>query len=260
MMKIRLPNFLYPKYETELIRLGKKNDGGYSISSESLYNTEYLFSFGINDDFSFEEDFYNKAKAKTKVKIKAYDFVVSWKFFIRQFINGDIRSLIKYIKHKYFFKGNDKIHIKKYIVPIGSKNIFPYFAEDKITDINSILLNNQSDNLFFKIDIEGSEYRILNQLIENESRLSGLAIEFHDCDLHKDKIKNFIENFKLQLVHIHVNNADFIDPDGFPRALELTFSPPKFNKENLNNHKKFPTLIDQPNNLLSKDYIIEFYD
>ena len=73
--------------------------------------------------------------------------------------------------------------------------------------------------------------------------MTGLVIEFHDCDLNFDKIKNFIEHFELQIVHIHVNNWDYISKDFFPRCIEFTFSPPKFNKKSTDENKKYPTIL-----------------
>ena len=129
--------------------------------------------------------------------------------------------------------------------------------EDSIDDLNT-MLTESSSNSFFKIDIEGSEYRILDQLIKHASSMTGLVMELHNCDLHIDRIKNFIENFDLQLIHIHVNNYCRISPKKIPYTIEVTFSPKKFNKKITSDLKKFPTSLDQPNNNLFEDYIVEF--
>ena len=90
-------------------------------------------------------------------------------------------------------------------------------------------------------------------------RLTGLVIEFHDCDFHFEKIKNFIDRFKLQLVHIHVNNYGDINTSGFPTVIELTFSPQSYNTIREKNDNKFPVIgLDQPNNKNRKDESIIF--
>ena len=250
---IQLPKFLRPLYETELIRIGRDNDGGYLIPKQSLNQTKLLYSFGLSDDWSFEEDFYNK----TGAKIICYDPTVNWKFFLKLLLK-DFKSLFKYFKYRAFFDGKNKIHEKKIISPIGT--FYVSLKEDKIVDLNSILIDSSSNSFFFKIDIEGHEYRILDQLTKYASCMTGLVIEFHDCDLNFNRIKNFIENFNLQLVHLHVNNWGFVTPNRFPQSLELTFSPKQFNKKIINKTNKFPIPLDQPNNQLFQDYPIEFKD
>jgi hypothetical protein len=41
----------------DLIRVGRNLDGGYVISKRQIEKASLLLSFGINDDWSFEEDF-----------------------------------------------------------------------------------------------------------------------------------------------------------------------------------------------------------
>ena len=93
----------------------------------------------------------------------------------------------------------------------------------------------------------------------NQDKIIGLVIEFHDCDFHFEKIKSFIDQFKLQLVHIHVNNYGDIDASGFATVIELTFSPQSYNAIREKNDNKFPVIrLDQPNNKNRKDEPIIF--
>ena len=59
-----LPKVFKPSGLYDLIRIGKNNDGGYLICKNSLTQSEYLVSFGINNDFSFEEQFFKYKKKK----------------------------------------------------------------------------------------------------------------------------------------------------------------------------------------------------
>ena len=52
---------LKPKYNYDLIRIGRDNDGGYLVEKKSLENTQSLISLGISNDWSFEESFLNKS-------------------------------------------------------------------------------------------------------------------------------------------------------------------------------------------------------
>ena len=80
-------------------------------------------------------------------------------------------------------------------------------------------------------------------------------IEFHDCDIHLEKIRNFIKNFKLKLVHIHGNNFTPIrSSDKLPLTLELTFS--KYC--NQNDTFSLPHKEDMPNNKLKPEFELKF--
>jgi len=50
---IKVPSFLKPIYETDLIRIGQDKDGGYLIPQKSLEHTKILYSFGLGADWSF---------------------------------------------------------------------------------------------------------------------------------------------------------------------------------------------------------------
>jgi len=54
---ITLPRIFEPFYCSGLIRIGKDNDGGYLVNKEDISKSKSLLSFGINDDWSFEEQF-----------------------------------------------------------------------------------------------------------------------------------------------------------------------------------------------------------
>ena len=100
--------------------------------------------------------------------------------------------------------------------------------------------------IFFKIDIEGSEYRILDELLKFQSLISGLVIEFHDIDIHREKIVSFIKNFKLNLCHIHGQNPggdEYLDNNKDPIQIEMTFTR---SNEIKSNEPKIPHVLDQP--------------
>ena len=263
---IRLPNFLKPYFKTDLIRIGKKNDGGYSISKLSLKETNILYSFGLSDDWSFEKEFREKSGAK----VICFDHSVTLIFWIKRSIKdilqfilfkrtiaSTIKRFFTFFHYKLFFNSSEKIHLKFFF---GTTEQFLSRSNDgAIIDMKTILKKWPSDKIFMKIDIEGSEYRILEEIIKNQSRMTGLAIEFHDCDLMSEKIKIFIKKFDLNLVHIHVNNYGIINKNNFQTTIELTFSPKKYNSKRNPNENNFPALnLDQPNDKNYKDISVIF--
>ncbi len=236
-----LPLFLKPKGHYEMLRVGPNEDGGYLVGKKSLANSKYLISFGIFDDWIFEKDFLKKNDI---IKINCYDdnLSTSWlfknifKFLINFKLILTIKKIIIFID--YFF-------IKKKINFIKKKIISK--------DLIEIIKNKDS---FLKIDIEGSEYRILNDILDIEKNLTGMIIEFHDVDLHLERIENFIKRLKfLKLVHIHPNNYGELNFENIPSLIELTFEkdPDLICKE-----VYFPNRLDYKNKKNSEDIKLKF--
>ena len=111
------------------------------------------------------------------------------------------------------------------------------------------------DNFFLKIDIEGDEYKILDQIILFSNRISGLVIEFHDVGKNINIIENFIKSFELELVYVHINNVGKTNVNGIPNIIEMSFS--KFAKK-LDNLDFRKHESDFPNNPNLEDIKIEF--
>ncbi len=245
-MKAFLPNFFSLKQANDLVRVGGDYDGGYLVSQKDIEKTDLLIGLGICDNWSFEEDF----ALRNDVEVFAYDASVNFKFWMKRVFAETIKNPLKcyafrkFFSYKYFFKGKHK-HIKKFVGLNAHDNINCSFLE--------VLNQTKSKNIYLKIDIEGSEYRFLDDIINNENRITGMVIEFHDVDIHLNKIKNFIEQFSLNLVHVHANNfAPIRADDDLPITLELTFS--KFAKFAKNYN--LPHRLDMPNNKKYHDYEI----
>jgi hypothetical protein len=106
-----------------------------------------------------------------------------------------------------------------------------------------------------KIDIQGDEYSFLDQLIANQSNLTGLVIEFHDCQDHLALIESFIAQFELRLVHIHANNCAAVETiTDLPSVLELTFS----RHADLHTSATLPHPLDQPNDPKKEEVLLAF--
>ena len=255
-MKIYLPKVLLFKSSKDLIRVGNHNDGGYLLSRSDLKESEVLISLGICDDWSFEEEF----KKRKFVPIFSFDASIGSKEFGKQIIKSIIhlnsphiifkrfKTFFSYLK---FFRGTNK-HIKKFV---SRQLITPSSKKELFISMTEIFEFVKGNKIFLKIDIEGSEYRILESILENQERIIGLAIEFHDCDLHINIIEDFIKKFKLKLVHIHANNYSLVDKNSqIPHTLEMTFSR---NSELLKSFE-LPHHLDMPCNPIDEEIILDF--
>ena len=250
-----------PKNRYQLIRLGSDNDGGYLAEKNSILHSTYLISLGLGHNWSFEEDFYKL----TKKPIICYDGTIGYSALAKHSIKSFGRYFFRIFKSKYFrkknfvdemlsnififlkyikFFRNDKKHIKK---NIGKKS--------HLLSLSEIFENFRSlNNLYLKIDIEGYEYQILDEIIYYQKKLNGLIIEFHHLDVNLNKVKNFIENLSLELVHIHPQNPAPVIND-IPTQIELTFAK---NPVPLTGDVQLPHELDQPANPNIKDINLIF--
>lgn len=213
----KVPKLFQPFYCRDLIRLGKKNDGGYLVNSYDILAAKKLVSFGIGEDLSFETDFLEK----NNCPLVAYD----------ENAKVDLS----------FFKDNKKLIL------------------ENITE-KSMLLNILEDCVFLKCDIEGSEYKILDEIIKYSSRLTGMVFEFHAINEKDnfDSLINFISKVKQKLVHIHVNNYFYYKAENrsIPDIFELTFT----SSDNIcyDPRLSLPHILDMPNNPKDADFKLVF--
>jgi hypothetical protein len=246
-----LPLFLRPIKGADLVRIGRDNDGGYLVDKRSIISSEFLLGLGIYDDWSFEKDF----TKLVDVPVVAFDASVGQSFFLKKLRVALSRCSRKslywfriWIDYLRFFKGRNK-HIKKII---GKDEKDHHIS---IITIAKNIVPSNIENIFFKIDIEGSEYQVLDELVNISDRITGLVIEFHEVDIHIDKIKNFVSKFPLNLCHIHCNNYAPLPESSTPITIETTFT--KFDVEN-DYVQDLPNPIDQPNKAGEEDYSISF--
>ena len=112
-------------------------------------------------------------------------------------------------------------------------------------------LNQQYPNLkvleqdFLKVDIEGSEYEILNEIIFFKKKILGIVIEFHGVDKKINLIINFLKKINFKISHIHINNYTSKGKNNIPKTIEVS----------LEKHPKvfrfkpsIPHKLDQKNN------------
>ena len=80
-----------PKFEYYLKRIGKRNDGGYLVGLDSIKKTKTLISYGINDDWSFEKDFY---EINDKINIISFDDQLNITFLFKKMIINFLKIFI----------------------------------------------------------------------------------------------------------------------------------------------------------------------
>ncbi len=252
-----LPKYLKPLHveKSNLIRIGPKTDGGYVVDKRILGKNKILVTCGLNDDWEFEKDYIKK---NGDVSIIAFDHTVNNEFWIKRFKKDFISLLLlkklkpnkildvfKYLDYLLFFRKN-KIHYKKKIVN-KSKNNSQKSISEILKPLNDIVL---------KVDIEGDEYKILNDIKKNSKKIIFLIIEFHDIHKNLRKLQKFLNNLDLKIIHIHANNYGGISKKNVPKVIELSLiNSKKIKIKKIYSKRKYPIVNLDYKNLKRRDEI-----
>lgn len=171
-------------------------------------------------------------------------------FFLKKLRFYKIINIFKFIDYLLFFRGKKK----HYKLKVSRRNI-----SNKEITINNIVKNKK--NILLKIDIEGDEYKILDNIIKNSHKINCLIIEFHFIKQKIKKIYDFVDKTKIfKIIHIHANNVAGVDRYGFPLALEITFiNSNLIKKSKKKNFYDYPIYnIDYPSVKRNKDIKLVF--
>jgi hypothetical protein len=179
-------------------------DGGYVVPQSAMNYAQGLLSFGLGDDFTFDQDWH---AAKPTDPIHMYDASVDGNNICIR-VNPGVRGQID-IKNEYqnFFQAPVK-HYVEYIQPSNFVEALDRMAVDQI---------------FIKMDIEGSEYPLIDLFVEHHARIVGIAMEWHDCAHRNGKWRDAVERLQhYDIVHLHGNNHVTPDDEGIFGCMELT--------------------------------------
>jgi|TARA_B110000967_G_C18778608_1_gene507017 hypothetical protein len=268
-MKNFLPdtfNYLRP-IKMEVMRIGKDKDGGYIFPKNEFKNIDLIISLGMgseSENWSFEQEYLKKNK---NTNVIFYDHTVS----IKNYMISIFRIFRRLIKMRYRFKDLINIlrHFFYYLILMCNSKIFHIKKKickqpNHINEINieEIFNKTLSNKVLLKVDIEGSEYEIIDQIINFSDKIVSLIIEFHHIDKFESSFQEKIMKLKtkFEIIHIHGNNNTGILDSNIPKTLELTF----VNKANYKGNKNdfiydFPIEgIDFPNNPNFKDIYFSF--
>jgi len=227
-------NQLKPYYVGEKIRLGNTYDGGYILPKQMLEESECLFSYGINNDITFDEHYIQL----TNKKVYGYDHTIEG-------IETQYPDLFTWYK-----KGLSGTPQEQ------TDNFLNHYKELGI-----------SGRVLLKVDVEECEYEWLQNtdIQELANITSCIVLEVHT--LHDDSIREkfigYIEelNRHFYLCHLHGNNyAPTFNYEGhdLPIVLELTFVPKALVSEATISVETFPTALDTPNNSNNPDINLDF--
>jgi hypothetical protein len=252
---------LQPAACDTLARIGSSNDGGYVVPLDAVKSSGALLSFGLAHNWTFERGF---KKRNADAIVHCYDHTVSfltvlaYSFgqLLRAIIRldaGHLRKAFTWIDYPLFFR-TDRIHFRQ--------RIWRDRQDNSVTVEDAFGRLPEAIPTFVKVDIEGSEYRILDDLLRHSPDITALAIEFHDVDIVPQLFNSFVEKIKrdFYIVHIHGNNMGGLAPFHFPISPEITFLNKRFfgSTPSLSRRKYPIPELDRPNYSGLPDFALEF--
>jgi hypothetical protein len=206
-MNIKLPStfeWLCPVDVDDLVRIGGEHDGGYLVPQSVINQADCLLSFGLGEDWTFDEAWH---ALHPNDKIHMYDG------------SAPVRKYSAEMKEKYynFFVGNRE-HFYEHVGPRND-------AENHLRSFNDCVSRINSNNIFVKMDIEGGEFPIINDMLANSDKILGIVLEVHFCANYPDNFRAVVERFKefYKIVHFHGNNHTHMGQAGITDCIELTF-------------------------------------
>lgn len=199
--------WLAPVMIPDLVRLGKDWDGGYVLSQRSVDAARALLSFGVNDDWSFDQDWHDQ---KPSDVIHSYDGTIQpdhWPQDLRDRYNAFFGQHAQHIALNVAEKTDERHR--------GFPDIMTYLARDPV---------------FLKMDIEGGEWPLTESIMAHADAITGMVIEFHFTarlrQLFCDTMRRYQQAFHI--IHIHPNTSGGYAGDNFPDVVEITFLNKKF--------------------------------
>jgi hypothetical protein len=189
------------------MRIGNNSDGGYIINETLSEVTTKLISIGMGLEDSFEREWFRRFKTP----IEAYDGTYVCQTLCSEF-SENVNKDIFYVKQNVGYQQEN--------IPIN------------------VILDKKS-NVLLKVDVEGAEYNIFDNVALN-SNVVGVLLEVHDLykKENRDKLIDLVQNkfSDFLLFHIHGNvwGSTFtlnlsktgntgLEIPNFPITLELSF-------------------------------------
>ena len=221
--------------KNKLCRIGKHGDGGY-IMPDVFRNGGIAYSFGINDDVSWDEDM-----AERGYEVYMYDHTI---------------DSLPYEREEFHFHRCGIMNVAHVSPPLETlENLLQYNSH---MDVNNMIL---------KMDVEGAEWEILADMNVNIlARFDQIALEYHGllaADEEKEKLV-FSALSKInsthKLIHLHGNNMGTsirLCDRCFPDALEATYVRKGLPSIIWSNAEvNLPIDIDEPNDPHRPDLIL----
>ena len=228
-------HFLRPHSVGTLIRVGREEDGGYVVPAAAVEETRLLLGIGINDDWSFEEDF---AVRNPAARIVGVDGTAGLRLLYRKVASRALQGIGSVLTFQ-FRKAARKFGYRAKIPRFReffSRHTFLRLMLRAQPERGGITLGQLVEkhrvpgggepDVFLKIDIEGGEYDVLRSAGSVLDAVLCLTVEFHDLDQHGNDLRDIAAAMETDFLvaHVHGNNySPLIAGTAIPSVLEVTW-------------------------------------
>lgn len=168
------------KAETDYVRIGSKNDGGYILAND-IKETDYVISFGVDNNIDFENEL-----SDLGCRVDMYDYSITVP-------PENIRESARFFN-------------KKIVGDFGTSGINTFE-----TNLSQCIYQIEND-IILKIDIEGSEWDVLSTS-KNLNKFRQIVFEAHWMQnlidpIFYNKVLNALINIRQTHipVWVHANN------------------------------------------------------
>jgi len=183
-----------------------------------------MISFGLGDNWSFEKQLLREGHVQSfiffdhTVSLRSLFLRITKRIKLRNFSSTAlIYRFLVLSRYTLDFKIRRHAHVVKKITANESSA--------KTTNLLEVSEEISEKEFILKVDIEGSEYLIVEQICRLSERIPLLIIEFHDTDSSRMQFEESITKLLKKYIncHVHANNFEALGSGGVPLALEFTF-------------------------------------
>lgn len=214
-------SYLRPVIFGDLCRIGNSTDGGYALTKNALLHSKYFLSLGLGENWSFESAI---REGNLSSPIDIYDHTVSLAYFTRKALKGIVKFVLlrdSFINLKSRFR-----RLNQYFIFWNSSSLNQHHQVQITRKIfKKVLSRYPADSrIGLKVDIEGSEWEILELVAQERKKFEFVLLEIHDFDQHEAELEKFLNDVQdfFVLSHLHANNFESLGSNGFPKVFEIT--------------------------------------